>query len=113
MKTIELRSLISGIPKVIKIPYEIEQLFHLWKKIANKDEVDPLESFYAGYILSNPNVKDKFKMFEEKKKMILGALIKFLCGLVVYVFIMFSLTIAIGAGVNAGLKTFFNKKTSK
>ena len=45
--------------------------------------------------------------------MILGALIKFLCGLVVYLFIMFSLTIAIGAGVNAGLKTFFNKKTSK
>lgn len=68
MKTIELRSLILGIPRVIKIPYEIEQWFHLWKKIAKKDKVDPLESFYAGYILSNPNVKEKFKIFEEKKE---------------------------------------------
>lgn len=58
MITIELRSLISGENKKIEISHEIENVFNLWKNKVNK-EPEPLEIFYAGYVLSNPMVREK------------------------------------------------------
>ena len=37
--------------------------------------------------------------------------LKILIGLGVYMFIMFSLTVAVSAGVSAGLRNYFDKKT--
>lgn len=39
--------------------------------------------------------------------------IKFLIGVGVYLLVMFSLTVAVSAGVSSGLKNYFDKKTSK
>lgn len=40
-------------------------------------------------------------------------IIKILIGVVVYMFVMFSLTVAVSAGVSSGLKNYFDKKTSE
>lgn len=40
-------------------------------------------------------------------------IVKILIGVVVYMFVMFSLTVAVSAGVSSGLKNYFDKKTSK
>ena len=41
--------------------------------------------------------------------MILNAILKILIGVGVYVFIMLSLTVAVSAGVCAGLRNYFDK----
>lgn len=64
MKTIELRSLLTNKPKEIKIPSEIENIFNIWKKKINNENAEPLQVFYAGYILSNPIVRDLYKESE-------------------------------------------------
>ena len=69
MKTVELRSLVSGTDKVIPIPKEIEEAYNIWKtkdvayrlKHNVKESTSPLEIFYAGYILSNPTVRELYK----------------------------------------------------
>ena len=65
MKTVELRSLLDGTNKEIDIPVEIAQAYSNWKE-KRKDVVDPLEIFYAGYVMSNPIVREQFK--KEKLK---------------------------------------------
>lgn len=68
MKTIETRSLLTEVNKEIEIPVEIENVFNNWlgriKKVKNQ-EVNPVEIFYAGYILSNPVVRGQYKEAEK------------------------------------------------
>lgn len=60
-KTIELRSLLKGSKKIIVISSEIEKAFKDWKEKRAGENLEPLEIFYAGYILANPMVRDLFK----------------------------------------------------
>lgn len=63
MKTIEVRSLLTDNKKVIDIPTDIEKVFNVWKsKIKKNDDfvLDPVEIFYAGYVLSNPIVRKQY-----------------------------------------------------
>ena len=61
MKTIEVRSLLSERRKLITISPEIEKAFEDWKEKRAGENLEPLEIFYAGYILANPMVRDLFK----------------------------------------------------
>ena len=70
MKTIEARSLLEEYKKEITIPKNIEEIFNNWikriRKVKRKNqEVEALEIFYAGYILSNPLVRDQYKEAEK------------------------------------------------
>ena len=75
MKTIEVRSLLVDDiheKKEVVIPKDIENTFNNWlnriRKVRckNKDEkIELLEIFYAGYILSNPVVRDQYKEAEK------------------------------------------------
>ena len=60
-KTIELRSLLKGPKKIIVISSEIEKAFKDWKEKRAGENLEPIEIFYAGYILANPMVRDLFK----------------------------------------------------
>ena len=60
-KTIELRSLLKGPKKQVVISSEIEKAFKDWKEKRAGENLEPLEIFYAGYILANPMVRDLFK----------------------------------------------------
>lgn len=67
MKTIEIRSLLQGKEKIIDIPVEIVQAYRNWKSKRNKDDViNPEEIFYAGYVMSNPIVRQQYA--DEKKR---------------------------------------------
>ena len=61
MKTLELRALLDGKEKVIEIPAEIQKTFSVWKEKRKGEVVDPLEIFYAGYVLSNPVLREQYK----------------------------------------------------
>ena len=68
MKTVEPRSLLSDCKKEIVIPSEIESAFNNWLKRIRRvkcknrnQKIEALEIFYAGYILSNPVVRDQYK----------------------------------------------------
>lgn len=67
MKTLEPRSLLTEVKKEITIPTEIENIFNNWYKRIEKSEnkVELLEIFYAGYILSNPVVREQYKEAEK------------------------------------------------
>jgi len=64
LKTIELRSLLDGTNKEIDIPKDIEKAFDIWLKVKKKksdiSKLKLLEIFYAGYVLSNPIVREKY-----------------------------------------------------
>jgi hypothetical protein len=61
LKTIELRSLLTGTKREITISNDIEKFFNCWKEKRAGENLEPLEIFYAGYILANPSVRDLFK----------------------------------------------------
>ena len=65
MKTVELRSLLQGKEKVIDIPVEIIQAFNNWKEKRKDAVIQPEEIFYAGYIMSNPIVRQQYS--QDKK----------------------------------------------
>ena len=65
MKTVELRSLLQGKEKVIDIPVEIIQAFNNWKEKRKNAVIQPEEIFYAGYIMSNPIVRQQYS--QDKK----------------------------------------------
>ena len=69
--TFELRSLIAGENKKIVIPKDFNKVLKTWEKLIIQadpnTELDPLEIFYAGYILANPNVRDQYRNVEEKE----------------------------------------------
>lgn len=71
MTTFELRSLITGKNKKIVIPSDFNKVLKTWEKLRKQadpnTELDPLEIFYAGYILANPNVRDQYRNVEEKE----------------------------------------------
>jgi hypothetical protein len=70
MTTIELRSLATGENKKIVIPKDFEKLLKTWEELRKESynkSIEPLEIFYAGYILANPMVKEQFKIFIEKE----------------------------------------------
>ena len=63
-KTLELRNLLSGVKKETNIPSDIEEVFNIWKELNKKvsdSGISELDSFYAGYILSNPIVREDYK----------------------------------------------------
>ena len=66
MKTVELRSLLQGKEKIIDIPVEIVQAYRNWKSKRNdNDVINPEEIFYAGYVMSNPIVRQQYQ--QDKK----------------------------------------------
>ena len=67
MKTLEPRSLLTEVKKEITIPTEIENIFNNWYKRIEKleNKIELLEIFYAGYILSNPVVREQYKEVEK------------------------------------------------
>lgn len=71
MKTFELRSLINQENKRVTIPKDFNKLLETWKELRIQadpnTELDPLEIFYAGYILANPNVRVQYRIIEEKE----------------------------------------------
>ena len=68
MRTFEVRSLFTAQPKDINPPQKVKELLRLWKKLFSDrigHEPNDLDCFYAGYILSNPMVAEKFKELTE------------------------------------------------
>lgn len=67
MKTLEPRSLLTEVKKEITIPTEIENIFNNWYKRIEKleNKIELFEIFYAGYILSNPVVREQYKEAEK------------------------------------------------
>ena len=65
MKTLELQSLLKGEEKQIEIPVELQKVFETWKKRRGDDVLHPLEIFYAGYVLSNPVLRDQYRKFNK------------------------------------------------
>ena len=61
MKTFELRHLAEDIKIQIDIPLGVQEAYQVWKEKTAGEKIEPLEIFYAGYILSNPAVREKFK----------------------------------------------------
>lgn len=62
MKVYEVRSVINNNAKEIKVSPELVLCFETYmKKLkeVRKDDITELEIFYAGYILSNPTVREK------------------------------------------------------
>jgi len=68
--TIELRSLVNGENKEVPIPKDFEKFFRTWEKLRKESynkSIEPLEIFYAGYILANPMVRDQYRIILEKE----------------------------------------------
>ena len=69
MKTVEPRSLLDDFPLTVDISPELVKVFVIWKKkfMERTGKVPSnVDYMYAGYVLANPNVRDKFKIFKEK-----------------------------------------------
>lgn len=65
MKTLELRSLLQGKEKIIDIPVEVMRAYNEWKQKRKDAIIKPEEIFYAGYIMSNPIVRQQYQ--QDKK----------------------------------------------
>lgn len=65
MKTLELRALLNDQEKEIEIPIELIKVFNIWKEKRKDSVLDPIEIFYAGYILSNPVVREQYRKSKE------------------------------------------------
>ena len=68
MRTIEPRSLLKEIPHGIEITSDLIEVFIIWKrKFEEKTGRAPndIDYMYAGYILANPIVREKFKNNEK------------------------------------------------
>lgn len=64
MKSIELRSLINGNMKEVVMNPDFIKIYEIWKEkfIARCGrEPKDIDVFYAGYVLSNPSVRGKYK----------------------------------------------------
>lgn len=63
MRTLELRRLLNNEILTVEIPKSIESFFKAYcekRKDVDNKKIEPLEFFYAGYILSNPIIREKF-----------------------------------------------------
>lgn len=68
MKTPEPRSLLADLPLMIDISPDLINVFTIWKKkFEEKTGRVPnnMDYMYAGYILSNPIVRDQYKESEK------------------------------------------------
>lgn len=70
MTTIEPRSLLEGKIRNIHPNEEIESIFRQYKKLvqesSSKKELTDFDFFFAGYVLSNPTVRQQFKKSKRK-----------------------------------------------
>lgn len=69
MKAIEVRSLLTNKNVEIQIPVDVIEIFEIWKHLRKDHKLSLEEVFYAGYILSNPIVRDKYKQFKKVNRM--------------------------------------------
>lgn len=69
MRTIHPSNLINKKTITIEIPSEIIQTFNTWKKLKTSEnkKLKEEEIFYAGYILSNPIIRDEYKKLNKEK----------------------------------------------
>ena len=72
MQTVEVRSLLNESIREIRVEEPMLHTFGTWYEMfVKKTNREPtlMDVFYAGYILSNPNVRDLFKLqIKEKRK---------------------------------------------
>lgn len=71
MQTVEIRSLLNENLRKVKIQEPLLKTFKTWYELFVKRtnrEPTLIDVFYAGYILSNPNVRDLFRIFNKKEK---------------------------------------------
>ncbi len=73
VKTIDIRTLInkSDVKRTILIPQNIKNIFDIWKKRisdVNPNKLNELEIFYAGYLLSNPMLREELDKSENPQK---------------------------------------------
>ena len=71
MKVVEVRSLLSEKPREVEVDSCLTDVFKSWReKFISKMSREPalIDVFYAGYILSNPNVREMFKVKHKKEK---------------------------------------------
>lgn len=64
-KTIEPRSLLQDKAKTIEINEEIIITYVQWRKIFEEKighKGDEIDSFFAGWVLANPTVRDQFRV---------------------------------------------------
>ena len=68
MKTLDVRKLVEGKKVETLIPEKILEIYSIWKlKRGSEPEPEPLEIFYAGYILSNPMIREQYLKLKEKE----------------------------------------------
>lgn len=69
MQTVEPRSLLTDKVKKVIPNEEMQAIFNQWKKLMNEKSVDisEFDCFFAGWVLSNPTVRDQFKEVREKE----------------------------------------------
>lgn len=68
--TLEIRGLLENKARLVNIPVELQEVFETWKELRKKSynkDVSEIEIFYAGYVLSNPVVKEKYKKLRGKE----------------------------------------------
>ena len=69
MQTYEVRSLLQENVRVINIEEPIVESFQTWyKTFVERAGREPtlIDVFYAGYVLSNPNVRDQYRIIKQK-----------------------------------------------
>lgn len=69
MKTVEPRSLLTDKIKEVVPSEEMQTAFLHWKKLMNEKsvEISEFDCFFAGWVLSNPTVREQFKQVREKE----------------------------------------------
>ena len=68
--TLEVRGLLENKARLVNIPVELQEVFETWKELRKKSynkDVSEIEIFYAGYVLANPVVKEKYKKLRGKE----------------------------------------------
>lgn len=68
--TLEIRGLLENKARLVNIPVELQEVFETWKELRKKSynkDVSEIEIFYAGYVLANPVVKEKYKKLRGKE----------------------------------------------
>lgn len=72
MQTVEVRSLLNEDIREIKVEESMTSIFRTWYELfVKKTNREPtlMDVFYAGYVLSNPNVRNNFRLhIKEKRK---------------------------------------------
>lgn len=65
MKSVEVRSLLKENTREVRIEDPIRNIFRTWYRLfVERTNREPtlIDVFYAGFVLSNPNVRDLFRI---------------------------------------------------